>query len=120
MRTAFLAIAACVVGVGSWMSIEGITGVEAWDHPYYWLYGYPVLLITSFATALVDGRKPFLWGALPLLSQAAYVLYGASSTAALLPLTLVLYAVLFVPCLLSAYAGVYLRRRSSFGKERLL
>jgi hypothetical protein len=115
-KTILLAFLACAIGVGSWIVTGKMTGVEAWDHRYYWMFGYPLLIATSFVTAYIDSRKPWLWGILPLLAQAVYVLYAITSQAVVLPLTIALYVVLIVPCVVAAYIGIRLKRRS--GKTR--
>lgn len=112
VKTILLVLLACVIGVGSWIVIGKMTGVEAWDHRYYWMFGYPLLIATSFVTAYIDSRKPWLWGILPVLAQAVFVLYAITSQAVVLPLTIALYVVLVVPCVIVAYIGARVKRRS--------
>jgi hypothetical protein len=112
VKTILLVLLACAIGVGSWIVIGKMTGVEAWDHRYYWMFGYPLLIATSFVTAYIDSRKPWLWGILPVLAQAVFVLYAITSQAVVLPLTIALYVVLVVPCVIAAYIGARVKRRS--------
>jgi hypothetical protein len=111
-KTILLVFLACAISIGSWIVIGKMTGVEAWDHRYYWMFGYPLLIATSFVTAYIDSRKPWLWGILPVLAQAVFVLYAITSQAVVLPLTIALYVVLVVPCVIAAYIGARVKRRS--------
>ena len=111
-KTILLVLLVCVISIGSWIAIGKITDVEAWDHRYYWMFGYPLLIVTSFVTAYIDSRRPWLWGILPILAQAVFVLYAITSQAVVLPLTITLYVVLVVPCVVAAYIGIRLKRRS--------
>jgi hypothetical protein len=110
-KTILLVLLVCVISIGSWIAIGKMTGVEAWDHRYYWMFGYPLLIATSFVTAYIDSRKPWLWGILPVLAQAVYVLYAITNQAVVLPLTIALYVVLVVPCVAAAYIGIRLKQR---------
>lgn len=110
-KTILLALVACVISIGSWIAIGKITGVEAWDHRYYWMFGYPLLIATSFVTAYIDSRRPWLWGILPVFAQAVYVLHDIKYQAVALTLTIALYIVLVAPCVVAAYVGIHLKRR---------
>jgi len=115
-RTMLLVIIACASGLGSWSLIQTLTGVEAWDHYSYWIYGYPFLLFVSFLTAYLDSRRAWLWGVLPLGSQSVYIFSGMLYAAVVLPLTIALYIALFIPGILSAVGGVALRKRREVQK----
>lgn len=111
VKMVLLLLMAMGVGIGVWVAIESITAVEAWDHRYYWMYGYPLLVITSFVLTFLEPRVPLLWGIAPVLAQAVYTLYDIRYEAVVLPLTIMLYGALMVPCLIAAYVGKRLKKR---------
>lgn len=99
------------VGAGIWIGISNLAGkVEAWDSPYYFQYGLPFLVITTGVLGFIAPARPWRWGILVMVSQAA-VAFIQNPTANLLPLGLVVFGILSIPCVISAYIGAYISSR---------
>ena len=112
--TAAVAIAV-IAGVASW-ELTRLLGEhrEAWDDPVYWQLGYPLLLLAAFLLGLVWRERPWRWVVWMMGAQAAWSLLLAVVTAGapnLLPLGLLMFALLGLPCLLAAYIGKWIGDR---------
>lgn len=106
---------AVVAGVLGWDLVR-LVGErrEAWDDPNYWLIGYPLMLAAAFLLGLGFPERPWRWAAALIAAQAAWAIFLAFATddaQNLLPLGIVTFALLGLPCLLSAYAGQWVRAR---------
>jgi len=81
---------------------------EAWDDLLYWQLGYPLLLLAAFVLGLVWRERPGRWVVLLIAGQVAWSLalaLRADGVPNLLPLGLMMFALLGIPCVLAAYAG---------------
>jgi len=81
---------------------------EAWDDLLYWQLGYPLLLLAAFVLGLVWRERPRRWVVLLIAGQVAWSLalaLRADGVPNLLPLGLMMFALLGIPCVLAAYAG---------------
>jgi hypothetical protein len=107
------AVLAVAAGIGAWEVVR-FFGVhrEGWDEPDYWRVAYPLLVLAAFALGLVWRRRPWRWAALMMGAQAAwsFILALAAGRMSLFPLTLALFVILSLPCLLAAYVGSWVRR----------
>jgi hypothetical protein len=118
-RGTWLAIGASIlVGVGVWEGIGRVTGVEAWDHSTYWWFGYPLMIASAVAFGFVFPRHPWLWGTLIVAGQLVWSFIGIVGQAVLLPLTLLVFFVLGLPCVLASYLGAWLRRKIATKREK--
>jgi hypothetical protein len=106
---------AVVVGVLGWDLARLLGSVrEAWDHPTYWLIGYPLMLFAAFILGLGYPERPWRWAVAIVATQAAWSLFLSFSTGGpgnLAPIGIVLFAVLAVPCVAVSYAGRWLAVR---------
>ncbi|MFA5899465.1 MAG: hypothetical protein WC829_10175 [Hyphomicrobium sp.] len=104
-----------VAGVLSWDLVR-LIGIhnEAWDDPKYWLIGYPLMLLTALMLGLGFPEMPWRWALTIVGAQAVWAIFLSLATGGslgLLPLGVVTFALLGLPCLLAAYAGQWLRRQ---------
>jgi hypothetical protein len=109
-RSALLPAAlAILLGAADWELARQLgTRREAWDDPLYWQLAYPLLLFSAFGFGLIWGERPWRWVACLIGGQAAWALVLAlvhGGVPSLLPMGLLLFAVLGIPCLLAAYVG---------------
>jgi hypothetical protein len=91
-RSALLPAAlAILLGAADWELIRQFgSRREAWDDPLYWQLGYPLLLL-----ALIAGQ----------VAWSLALALRADGVPNLLPLGLMMFALLGIPCVLAAYAG---------------
>ena len=106
---------AVVAGVLSWDLVR-LFGEhrEAWDDPKYWLIGYPLMVVAAFLLGLGFPQRPWRWGALIVATQAVWATFLALANDGvpdLLPLGFITFALLALPCVLSAYIGQWLRHQ---------
>ena len=113
--TIALSIAAVLVGVVAWeAAIPAGTRKEAWDLPVYWQIAYPVMIVGSFILGILGPAHPVRWGLLVGLGQGVWSLIVTSlqkGISNLLPLGLIMFAILSLPCIPAAWIDEWLRRR---------
>jgi hypothetical protein len=88
---------------------------KAWDDPFYWQLGYQLLLLAAFVLGLVWRERPWRWVVLLVAGQVAWSLaltLRDDGVPNLLPLGLVMFALLAIPCLFAAYAGRWVGERA--------
>lgn len=106
---------AVVAGVLAWDLVRLLGGrYEAWDDPNYWLIGYPLMLIAAFVLGMGFPERPWRWAVTIVGAQAAWSLFlalAAGGVSNLLPLGLVTFALLGVPCVGAAYVGKWIGDR---------
>jgi peptidoglycan/LPS O-acetylase OafA/YrhL len=110
MRSPWLpSFLAVVAGAANWQYTREIAqGREPWDVPLYWQVSYPTLLLAAFLLGMAWRERPWRWAALLMAGQAAWALIvaiAAEGVPNLLPLGLIVFAVLALPCAIAAYAG---------------
>jgi hypothetical protein len=102
---------AALAGAGIWIALAAVSGrAEAWDSPLYFPVGLPLAIAVAALLGAVAPGRAWRWGAWVMGGQAAALLLTVGP-GSLLPLGLVLFAVLALPCMLGALAGAWLRRR---------
>lgn len=106
---------AVVAGVLSWDLVR-LLGEhrEAWDDQLYWTLGLPLMLATAFMLGLGFPEHPWRWALSIIAAQAiwaTFLTFATEGDLSLLPLGLVTFAALALPCILAAYVGQWLRRR---------
>jgi peptidoglycan/LPS O-acetylase OafA/YrhL len=109
-------ILAFLIGAADWELVRRLgTRREAWDDPVYWQLGLPLLVLTAFALGLVWRERPWRWVVWLMIGQAAWSLglaLGQDGIPNLLPLGLVMFVLLGIPCLAAAYAGRWLGEKT--------
>lgn len=107
---------AFLIGAADWELVRNLgTRRDSWDDPLYWQLGYPLLLLAAFGLGFVWRDRPWRWAALLVAGQAVWSLLLAVSEDGmpnLLPAGLVMFALLFIPCVLAAYAGRWFGERA--------
>ena len=103
------ATVAVLIGAADWELTRRLgTRREAWDDPLYWQLFYSLLLLAAFVLGLLWRERPWRWVVGLIAGQAIWSLVLALTQDGipnLLPLGLVMFALLGIPCLLAAYAG---------------
>ena len=87
---------------------------EAWDLPVYWQIAYPVMVAGSFLLGILGPAHPVRWGLLVGLGQGVWSLVVTAlqkGVPNLLPLGLIMFAILSLPCIAAAWIGGWLGRR---------
>ncbi len=108
---------AVVISAAVWLSITYFTGRrEAWDSEYYWQIGYPVLIGCSVFIGITWPEKPLRLVMLMMMIQPVTLFLqalfaGDPMSFSLLPLGMLLFTVLALPCFISAKIGSVLKRR---------
>lgn len=103
-----LAVAA---GVVVWLGITWISHRrEAWDSGLYWKYGMPLLIAVSGVLGYKYPRRPWRWPLTAFAAQAA-VLFAMNPTGNLMPLGIIAFLVVSLPCVLAAWVGSLFHRR---------
>ncbi|MBI5211556.1 MAG: hypothetical protein HY927_16425 [Elusimicrobia bacterium] len=98
-------------GVAVWVGICALAHRrEAWDSGLYFKFGIPLLTLVTFLAGFLEPDRPWRWGAAVAAAQIA-VAFVKNPTGGLLPLGVILFGVLAVPAILTAYVGAFLARR---------
>jgi hypothetical protein len=100
-----------IMGIIVWIGISMLTQKsEAWDSPNYFKFGLPFLMFLSGVFAFIEPRRAWRWGVLVIIVQPiAMFMTNPGGNANLLPLGLLVFGVLMIPCVLAAYIGVGIR-----------
>ena len=102
---------AALAGAGLWLALAALGGrAEAWDSPLYFPVGLPLAILVAALLGALAPVRAWRWGGWLMGGQGAALLLTVGP-GSLLPLGLVLFAVLALPCMLGALAGAWLRRR---------
>jgi len=101
-----------ILGLSVWFGISTLTQKpEAWDSPYYFTLGLPLLMFFSAISAFIEPRHAWRWGITAIIVQPIALSFtNASANFNLLPLSLFALVILMIPCILAAYIGVGIRR----------
>jgi len=102
---------AVVSGILVWVVVSTVSGKrEAWDSEWYFLIGIPVVCVVSAGLGFVEPSRPWRWGEAPLLAQAVWMIVtqGAGN---LLPLGLVVFGVLAIPSVMTAWLGAFVGKK---------
>jgi hypothetical protein len=89
---------------------------EAWDSPLYLAAAIPLSIAIAGIAGALNPIRPWRWGALVMAGQALALLaqnVAAGEVGSVLPLGLVAFAVLALPCIGAAYLGARFARRSA-------
>lgn len=93
-------------GIGVWVILQQVTPSEPWDHQYYWLFGYPIMILVAGFIGYQSPARAWRWGVVIVMAQALWVLFADSKQATLFPLTVAFFGILSIPpAIASAIAG---------------
>ncbi|MBI5242197.1 MAG: hypothetical protein HY922_00780 [Elusimicrobia bacterium] len=102
---------AAAAGAAVWLCIALLSGRrEAWDSGLYWTCGMPVLMAASGWLGWKFPAHPWRWPLTAFAAQAL-VLFVMKPGGNLLPLGLIAFLVLSLPCVLAAWIGSMIRGR---------
>lgn len=103
----YLAAVGC--GAVIWLLIVRATGRrEAWDSGLYFSVGLPVVCLISMAFAIFEPKRSWRWGVLPVVGQFVWMLLS-EGPGNLLPLGVIVFAMLSVPSIVTAWLGAIIR-----------
>lgn len=109
-RIAYLA--AGVGGVMLWVLTSLLTeNPEAWDSSLYWRLTYPFCILVSGFLGYRFPRRAWRWGLTIMVVQAVAMLLMSGGSFGLLPLGLLLFGILALPCMAVASLMAAVRRR---------
>ena len=102
---------AAAAGAAVWLGVMAATGRrEAWDSGLYWSLGMPLMFLVSGALGYFFPERTWRWALAGFGGQAAAA-FVRNPSGNLLPLGLILFLVLSLPCMAGARIGAALRRR---------
>jgi hypothetical protein len=98
-----------LVGAGGWVYLAAsTTGREGWDNPFYFTVFFPILALLSGVLGFFFQSRPWRWGLVMFWTQALMA-FIEKPMAPLLPIGLILFGILSLPCVVTAYCGAFLR-----------
>ncbi|MGQ0666959.1 MAG: hypothetical protein ACT4O4_07995 [Nitrospiraceae bacterium] len=101
---------AVVIGIAVWIGISTVSGRrEAWDSESYFIIGVPVVCVASAVLGFLEPSRPWRWGVAPLVGQFSWMLL-TQGPGNLLPLGMVVFGVLSVPSIITAWIGAFFGR----------
>jgi peptidoglycan/LPS O-acetylase OafA/YrhL len=110
------AMLALLLGAADWELARRLGGHrEAWDDPLYWRLAYPLLLLAAFGLGLVWRERPWRWAVWLIAGQIAWsfaLALAQDGVPNLLPLGLIMFLLLGIPCVAAAYAGRWIGERA--------
>jgi len=119
-RTIAFFVAAFVIGVIAQLSTriaageEGTLQARSMLHARYWLFiAYPSMVLACGILGYLEPRlRVRLAGAVLLGDILTVMIFFSTGGHNLLPIGLIVYVVLFVPCAVAAWLGGFLRKKS--------
>lgn len=110
-QSLYLYILSMIFGAIIWIGISYLVGkIEAWDSRYYFLYGLPSMMLMTGVLGYIETIRPWRWG-ISIVASQALILGLKNPTANLLPLGLVVFGVISVPCIATAYLGSFVKKK---------
>ena len=107
----FYAVAA-VGGAALWLGVTAVSERrEAWDSSLYWTVAYPACLLLAGVLGYLAPSRPWRWALAVMLVQPVVMILTSDGSFALLPIGLLLFGILALPAMLTAWAGAWMRRR---------
>jgi hypothetical protein len=117
-RDYWLYALATVCGAAIWILVARLGGRrEAWDSGLYFLVGIPAVCLVSMGLAFFEPRHPWRWGVLPLAGQLMWLLLS-QGPGNLLPLGVVVFGVLSIPSIITAWSGAFIATKWAGREER--
>ena len=116
-KTAVISSFLVLTGLAVWLLCGHISHRrEAWDAGIYWRFGMPAMMLAGAAAGFLAPRRSWRWGLLVTAPQPL-ALFIQNPTGSMLPLGLVVFLFLSLPCVLAALLGSYLRKLASKDKS---
>jgi hypothetical protein len=112
-----LSFIAVVLALAIWAGIGYLTGGEAWNNNLFWFVGYPIEVAACGYLAYLLPRKPWFWGAVMMGSQFLYTFVENFYQASIPVLTLAVFAVMSIPCVIVGYLGAHVSKIRKTGSE---
>ena len=121
IRTATCYVASVVTGLVGSVGMLLLTGImsgrvaetlrrEAWDTELYWLIGLPLCYLVAGVLGWIGPERIWRWPLAMMATQALVMLLFSGSGFSLLPLGLILFAIVALPGILTAWIGRCMRR----------
>jgi hypothetical protein len=108
-----MALIAAFAGAALWVLFAALGGyAEAWDSPLFFPMAMPLAVATAALLGALAPHRAWRWGGWLMAGQAVALLVSVGP-GSLLPLGLVLFAVLALPCMAASLFGAWLRRRAA-------
>ncbi|MCX5797479.1 MAG: hypothetical protein NTY77_18460 [Elusimicrobia bacterium] len=105
------------LGLAVWLIVCAVSHRrEAWDAGLYWTLGMPLMALASAVAGFLAPQRPWRWGLLVMAPQPL-ALFIQNPSGSMLPLGLIVFLVLSLPCILAALLGSWLRRLVSRDKS---
>lgn len=86
---------------------------EAWDSPFYWQVGWPLMVLTGFVGGWIVRRRPWMIGWAPFLGSFVSMTLRSGELGNLWPLGVALTLVIGVPAIGAAWLGGVLANKFS-------
>lgn len=120
-RTAACYVTAVITGLVSSLGVLLLAGVlsgglpealrrEAWDTDLYWLIGLPLCYLVAGVLGYLGPERIWRWPLAMMATQGLVMLLFSRSGFSLLPLGLILFAILALPGIVTAWIGRCARR----------
>lgn len=100
------------IGIGCivWLCIKYKTNYsDPQGTDLYWYVGYPIFLLSSIGLGYYYSANAWLWPTLMIMSQLAIGFIFIKSDLNLLPIGIMVYITISVPCIVAGYLGVLLK-----------
>jgi hypothetical protein len=104
--------AICVlIGAGGWYLLgRRQPGGEGWDHSAYFTLFMPALIVVAGVLGFIIPSRPWRWAQALIWPQLIVMCALNPRGGPLLPLGVVIFGVLTLPCIAAGYAGAGIRR----------
>ena len=114
MRSWLIGLVSVACGVAGWEIVRLLHPArEPWDVREYWIAVYPGMIIVSGLLGYLAPSQPWRWGLAMTMGQGLWLLLQTtlkSGMPNLWPISLVLFAILGLPCMAAAWLGAFLGR----------
>ena len=109
--TGYFSVAA-FLGLIVWTSISFLTGKsEAWDSKYYYMLGFPFLMVVSGVLGFLAPNHPWRWGVAVMVLQPVVLILQTflipSPGAIFYSAGVLFFLILTTPTILASYIGAY-------------
>lgn len=81
------------------------------DNIYYWKIGYPILILVSGIAGYRAPLRPWRWSIYIIAIQFFLGMTTAKGGFNLLPIGILVYLLIALPCIAAGYTGAFINRR---------
>jgi hypothetical protein len=100
------------VGAMTWVVVAAAGGRrEAWDSDLYFVGALPAIALTAAIVSCLVPVRTWRWAMFPFAAQAVVMVVHDPSSASMLPLGLIMFAILGAVCLIPARIGAFTARK---------